>query len=94
MIIDGVPASEMTRDQIEGHVGRLQAELQRERDERNFYQLERDRIGDNKATLLSSNTMSLLISESFKSKRPNWESQILNYKTLSLELMIFHHPHI
>ena len=46
MIIDGVPASEMTRDQIEGHVGRLQAELQRERDERNFYQLERDRIGE------------------------------------------------
>ena len=45
MIIDGVPASEMTRDQIEGHVGRLQTELQRERDERNFYQLERDRIG-------------------------------------------------
>ena len=34
----------MTRDQLEGHVGRLQAELQRERDERNFYQLERDRI--------------------------------------------------
>ena len=46
VIIDGVPASEMTRDQIEGHVGRLQAELQRERDERNFYQLERDRIGN------------------------------------------------
>ena len=44
VIIDGVPASEMTRDQLEGHVGRLQAELQRERDERNFYQLERDRI--------------------------------------------------
>ena len=30
VIIDGVPASEMTRDQLEGHVGRLQAELQRE----------------------------------------------------------------
>ena len=54
MIIDGVPASEMTRDQIEGHVGRLQAELQRERDERNFYQLERDRIGEGKAKLLTS----------------------------------------
>ena len=24
VIIDGVPASEMTRDQLEGHVGRLQ----------------------------------------------------------------------
>ena len=54
MIIDGVPASEMTRDQIEGHVGRLQAELQRERDERNFYQLERDRIGEDKAKLMPS----------------------------------------
>ena len=43
-IIDGVPASEMSRDQLEGHVRRLQEELQRERDERNFYQLERDRI--------------------------------------------------
>ena len=39
-----VPASEMSRDQLEGHVRRLQEELQRERDERNFYQLERDRI--------------------------------------------------
>ena len=29
---------------MEGHVRRLQEELQRERDERNFYQLERDRI--------------------------------------------------
>jgi len=29
---------------LEGHVRRLQEELQRERDERNFYQLERDRI--------------------------------------------------
>ena len=34
----------MSRDQLEGHVRRLQEELQRERDERNFYQLERDRI--------------------------------------------------
>ena len=39
-----MPASEMSRDQLEGHVRRLQEELQRERDERNFYQLERDRI--------------------------------------------------
>ena len=55
MIIDGVPASEMTRDQIEGHVGRLQAELQRERDERNFYQLERDRIGEMYSIILGQN---------------------------------------
>ena len=34
----------VSRDQLEGHVRRLQEELQRERDERNFYQLERDRI--------------------------------------------------
>ena len=34
----------MSRDQLEGHVRHLQEELQRERDERNFYQLERDRI--------------------------------------------------
>ncbi|XP_040573564.1 dynein regulatory complex subunit 4 [Lepeophtheirus salmonis] len=43
-IIDGVPVSEMSKEQLEGHVKRLQDELAREREERNFYQLERDRI--------------------------------------------------
>ncbi|TRY67797.1 hypothetical protein TCAL_09933 [Tigriopus californicus] len=43
-IIDGVPVSDMTKDHLEGHVKRLQEELQRERDERNFFQLERDRL--------------------------------------------------
>ena len=43
-IIDGVPVSEMSKDQLEGHVRRLQEELAREREERNYYQVERDRL--------------------------------------------------
>ena len=36
--------TEMTKEQLEGHVRRLQEELGREREERNYYQLERDRL--------------------------------------------------
>eukprot|EP00095_Tigriopus_kingsejongensis_P009325 maker-scaffold486_size158769-snap-gene-0.31 protein:Tk09325 transcript:maker-scaffold486_size158769-snap-gene-0.31-mRNA-1 annotation:"hypothetical protein TRIADDRAFT_24206" len=43
-IIDGVPVGEMTKDQLEGHVKRLQEELRKEREERNFFQMERDRL--------------------------------------------------
>ena len=32
VVINGVPASELTRAQLENHVGRLQAELQKEKD--------------------------------------------------------------
>lgn len=34
----------MTKEELEEHVGRLRVELDREREERNYFQLERDRI--------------------------------------------------
>ena len=34
----------MTREQVEGHLERLREELNREREERNYFQLERDKI--------------------------------------------------
>lgn len=43
-IIDGVAVSDMTREQVEGHLERLREELNREREERNYFQLERDKI--------------------------------------------------
>ncbi|KAK7602977.1 hypothetical protein V9T40_002976 [Parthenolecanium corni] len=43
-IIDGVSISEMSREQLEAFVMRIQQELEREREERNFFQLERDKI--------------------------------------------------
>lgn len=43
-IIDGVSISEMSREQLESFVTRIQLELEREREERNFFQLERDKI--------------------------------------------------
>ncbi|XP_065213967.1 dynein regulatory complex subunit 4 [Planococcus citri] len=43
-IIDGVSISEMSREQLEPFIIRIQSELEREREERHFFQLERDKI--------------------------------------------------
>ena len=39
-----MPADEMTQEQLVDHLGRIKEELDREREERNFFQLERDKI--------------------------------------------------
>ncbi|XP_002024563.2 dynein regulatory complex subunit 4 [Drosophila persimilis] len=44
VLIDGVDTSAMTRDQLEAFSLRLKAEMDREREERNYFQLERDKI--------------------------------------------------
>ncbi|GLV38484.1 Growth arrest specific protein 8 [Carabus blaptoides fortunei] len=44
VVIDGVNTSEMTREQLEVFALRLKEELEREREERNFFQLERDKL--------------------------------------------------
>ncbi|KAK9712535.1 Growth-arrest specific micro-tubule binding [Popillia japonica] len=43
-IIDGVDTSQMTREQLEIFALRIKEENEREREERNFFQLERDKI--------------------------------------------------
>uniref|UniRef100_A0A1I8NVA8 Dynein regulatory complex subunit 4 n=1 Tax=Stomoxys calcitrans TaxID=35570 RepID=A0A1I8NVA8_STOCA len=43
-LIDGVDTSNMSRDQLEAFAVRLKAEMEREREERNFFQMERDKI--------------------------------------------------
>merc|ERR1711937_843350 len=43
-MLDGMPADEMTQEQLVDHLGRIKEELDREREERNFFQLERDKI--------------------------------------------------
>lgn len=43
-IIDGISTEEMTKEQLEEHIGRLREELDREREERNYFQLERDKV--------------------------------------------------
>ncbi|CAG0902169.1 unnamed protein product [Cyprideis torosa] len=42
--IDGLPIGEMSREQVEDLVYRLKMELDREREERNYYQIERDKV--------------------------------------------------
>ncbi|GBP44830.1 Dynein regulatory complex subunit 4 [Eumeta japonica] len=44
MVIDGVDTSEMTREKLEMFTLRVKAELDKEREERNYFQLERDKI--------------------------------------------------
>ncbi|KAJ8941128.1 hypothetical protein NQ318_004247 [Aromia moschata] len=44
VIIDGVDTSQMTREQLEVFALRLKEENEREREERNFFQMERDKI--------------------------------------------------
>ncbi|CAG7734913.1 unnamed protein product [Allacma fusca] len=43
-IIDGLATNEMSREQLQGHVKRMQIELEREREERNFFMLEREKL--------------------------------------------------
>ena len=43
-VIDGMSTEEMTKEQLEEHMGRLREELDREREERNYFQLERDKV--------------------------------------------------
>ncbi|XP_050421172.1 dynein regulatory complex subunit 4-like [Adelges cooleyi] len=43
-IVDGVSIAEMSREQLEGFASRMKKELEREREERNFFQLERDKV--------------------------------------------------
>lgn len=44
IIIDGVDTSEMTREKLEQFTLKVKEELDREREERNYFQLERDKI--------------------------------------------------
>ncbi|XP_077888369.1 dynein regulatory complex subunit 4 isoform X2 [Ictidomys tridecemlineatus] len=43
-IVDGLAPEDMTKEQVEEHVNRIREELDREREERNYFQLERDKI--------------------------------------------------
>lgn len=43
-VIDGVDTSSMTREQLEKFAHSLRKEVEREREERNYFQLERDQL--------------------------------------------------
>ncbi|TSL47612.1 Growth arrest-specific protein 8 [Bagarius yarrelli] len=43
-VVDGISTEEMSKEQLEEHIIRLREELDREREERNYFQLERDKI--------------------------------------------------
>ncbi|CAI5782302.1 dynein regulatory complex subunit 4 isoform X1 [Podarcis raffonei] len=43
-VVDAVSPEGMTKEQLEEHMGRIREELDREREERNYFQLERDKI--------------------------------------------------
>ncbi|XP_076809971.1 dynein regulatory complex subunit 4-like [Clavelina lepadiformis] len=43
-VVDGMSTEEMSKEQLEEHIGRLREELDREREERNYFQLERDKV--------------------------------------------------
>ncbi|XP_042196399.1 dynein regulatory complex subunit 4 isoform X2 [Callorhinchus milii] len=43
-VVDGISTDDMSKDQLEDHITRLREELDREREERNYFQLERDKI--------------------------------------------------
>ncbi|XP_077975287.1 dynein regulatory complex subunit 4-like [Styela clava] len=43
-VVDGMSTEEMSKEQLEEHIGRLREELEREREERNYFQLERDKV--------------------------------------------------
>lgn len=43
-VVDGIAITDMTKEQLEGHIYNLQNEIEKEREERNYYQVERDKI--------------------------------------------------
>ncbi|CAF0736920.1 unnamed protein product [Brachionus calyciflorus] len=43
-VIEGISTEEMTKEQLEQHIVSIREELDREREERNYFQLERDKI--------------------------------------------------
>uniref|UniRef100_A0A8C4KU23 Dynein regulatory complex subunit 4 n=1 Tax=Equus asinus TaxID=9793 RepID=A0A8C4KU23_EQUAS len=43
-VVDGLAPEDMSKEQVEEHVSRIREELDREREERNYFQLERDKI--------------------------------------------------
>uniref|UniRef100_A0A8C9D764 Dynein regulatory complex subunit 4 n=3 Tax=Panthera TaxID=9688 RepID=A0A8C9D764_PANLE len=43
-IVDGLAPEDMSKEQVEEHVSRVREELDREREERSYFQLERDKI--------------------------------------------------
>ncbi|KAG8144251.1 hypothetical protein E2320_001346 [Naja naja] len=43
-VVDALPPDGMSKEQLEDHMGRIREELDREREERNYFQLERDKI--------------------------------------------------
>lgn len=43
-VIDGVDTSSMTRDQLEKFAHNLKNEVEKEREERNYFQFERDQL--------------------------------------------------
>ncbi|XP_060882281.1 dynein regulatory complex subunit 4-like isoform X2 [Labrus mixtus] len=43
-VMDGLSTEDMSKDQLEEHIVRLREELDREREERSYFQLERDKI--------------------------------------------------
>ncbi|MEQ2190099.1 hypothetical protein GOODEAATRI_032222, partial [Goodea atripinnis] len=43
-VVDAMSTEEMSKDQLEEHIVRLREELDREREERSYFQLERDKI--------------------------------------------------
>lgn len=44
VLIDGESQEDMSKEQLMEHIGRQREELQREREERNYFQLERDKV--------------------------------------------------
>ena len=43
-MIEGISTEEMSKEQLEEHIVSLREELDREREERNYFQLERDKV--------------------------------------------------
>uniref|UniRef100_A0A1B6G1Y7 Dynein regulatory complex subunit 4 n=2 Tax=Proconiini TaxID=565685 RepID=A0A1B6G1Y7_9HEMI len=97
-IIDGVSMTEMSREQLEAFALRIRDELEREREERNFFQLERDRLytfweitrqqlEENKAELCNKD-------RAIEEAAEKHDMEIKIYKQKVKHLMYDHHSHL
>ncbi|XP_054257958.1 dynein regulatory complex subunit 4-like [Macrosteles quadrilineatus] len=97
-IIDGVSMTEMSREQLEAFAFRIRDELEREREERNFFQLERDKLytfweitrqqlEENKAELSNKD-------RAIEEAAERHDMEIKIYKQKVKHLMYDHHSHL
>ncbi|KAM6943601.1 dynein regulatory complex subunit 4, partial [Xenentodon cancila] len=88
-LINGLTVEEMSKEQIEEHIARLREEVDREREERNYFQLERDEVDTFRE--VSDRKLEVINSEKFtEDDEERFQEEIRVYKLKIKHLLCEH----